>query len=330
VTPPADPPRRLAEVDAVKAIGILTVVWIHTLGPIWSPEATSHTIWWTHVTRFAVPGFLAASGYLYATEGRVLGDVTGRRLVRILVPYAVGSLGAELFWWLRGLPRWGELASDLAFGAAFGQYYYVPQIVLLVLLSPLLARLPGVALGLLTALAVVGQGLVESAAVGADLDLFWSIRNPLRWGAYFLVGWQLRLNRAALLAWLAPRRRGVVVAAVLAAALCAGFPATHTSPAGPRLAAWLGVYATLTAIYATSAGRPAVPPGFRALSDATYAIYLLHLFFVIPLREALGPSLVPEVARSLAVWAGGLLGSLAAIALLRRLLGERARLLVGA
>ena len=56
-------PRRFAEVDVVKAVGILTVVWIHSLEPIRMPDAPFHAVWWAHVTRFAVPGFLAASGY---------------------------------------------------------------------------------------------------------------------------------------------------------------------------------------------------------------------------------------------------------------------------
>jgi len=65
VTPEADPPRRFAEIDVVKAIGILTVVWIHSLAPIWAPDASSHA-GWAHVTRYAVPGFLlgVASDFL--------------------------------------------------------------------------------------------------------------------------------------------------------------------------------------------------------------------------------------------------------------------------
>jgi surface polysaccharide O-acyltransferase-like enzyme len=317
-------------VDVVKAVGILTVVWIHSLEPIWMPDAPFHAVWWAHVTRFAVPGFLAASGYLYASEGRLPAGITRRRLARILVPYTAATLAAELFWALRGEPRWGVLHRDLAFGAAFGAYYYVPQIVLLVLLSPLFARLRGRVLALVGAAALVGQGLVEAAVIGADLEPFWTIRNPLRWAAYFLVGWQLCLHREAVLAWLAPRRRRIALGAALVLALCACFPAAHGGPAGPRLAGWTGVYAALALLYAASAGRPATSSGIRALSDATYPVYLLHLFFVIPLAAALEPWLGSGAWHALGVWAGGVLGSLAAIAVLRRLLGDRARLLLGA
>ena len=67
------------------------------------------------------------------------------------------------------------------------------------------------------------------------------------------------------------------------------------------------------------------------MSEATYAIYLCHLFFVygarliFPLRPeqtGLFPIAVP--------WAAGLLGSLALIALLRAVLGERSRDVIGA
>lgn len=330
MTQEADPSRRFAEVDVLKAVGILTVVWIHSLAPIWRPDVSSSDVWWAHVTRFAVPGFLAASGYLYASAGRLPEGVTPRRLARIVVPYTAASLAAELFWALRGQPRWDLLPSDLVLGAAFGPYYYVPQIVLLVLLSPALARLPGAGLSALALAAFVAQGMVESVAIGGSLTTFWSLRSPLRWCAYFLVGWQLRLHRDAALAWLAPRRRTLAVAAGFLAALCACFPAAHGSSAGPRLAGWIGIYATLVLLWTASAGRPPVPRGIRALSDATYALYLLHLFFVIPLAAALAPSLRSDAARPLVVWLGGVLGSLAAIAALRAVLGERARWLLGA
>ena len=85
MTPPADASRRFAEVDAVKAVGILTVVGIHSLAPIWAPDAPAHAVWWAHVTRFAVPGFLAASGYLYASARPLPRRVTSRRLTRIFL-----------------------------------------------------------------------------------------------------------------------------------------------------------------------------------------------------------------------------------------------------
>ncbi len=325
-----DPTPRFAEVDVQKAVGILAVVWIHSLSPIWDPEASCFEVWWAHATRFAVPGFLAASGYLYARAEPIRWETTRRRLARILVPYLLASGAAEIFWALRGEPRWGSLASDLLLGAAFGPYYYVPQILLLTLLAPLLARLPRALLVFLAVAALAGQAITESDALEARRTLFFELRNPLRWWAYFLLGWLVRLHRDAALAWIARRRRAVGAAAALVLLLCSFFPAAHGSPAGPRLAGWLGVHATLVLVFAASAGRPPAPRPVRALSHATYAVYLLHLFFVIPLGSALEPWLHSGALLALATWGGGVLASLAAIAVLRALLGERARLLLGA
>jgi peptidoglycan/LPS O-acetylase OafA/YrhL len=64
----------------------------------------------------------------------------------------------------------------------------------------------------------------------------------------------------------------------------------------------------------------------RWASDATYAIYLFHLFFVEEVLRRLPPSGM----RDIAACGAGMLGPALIIFGMRRLLGERARLWVGA
>ena len=98
-----------------------------------------------------------------------------------------------------------------------------------------------------------------------------------------------------------------------------------------RSAAWLDIYAILGLVFVAAHRVRVVPAWLRFTSDATYAIYLFHLFFVLPARQlwplpagALSPPAV------LLPWAIGLLGPLALVAAARALLGARSRNVIGA
>ena len=84
-------PERLVPIDVLKGVGIVSVVWIHaSSGPaIGEPGLLERFL--LQLTRFAVPAFLAASGYLYAARERVPGAVTRTRLRRVLLPYLLAS-----------------------------------------------------------------------------------------------------------------------------------------------------------------------------------------------------------------------------------------------
>ena len=62
---------RFVEIDALKVAGIVTVVLIHTIRAPWDPAVAPLELWIGHATRFGVPAFLFASGFLYATTSPV-------------------------------------------------------------------------------------------------------------------------------------------------------------------------------------------------------------------------------------------------------------------
>jgi surface polysaccharide O-acyltransferase-like enzyme len=329
----SSPPERRVEIDALKATGILTIVLIHAMRTPWNPEISTLEIWIGHATRFGVPAFLCASGFLYATTRPVPLATTLARLRRILVPYALASLAAQLFRSFRGEdPVSGAVWLDLLIGASFGPYYYVFVIAILVAVTPLFARLPAPAVVAATCLMGVAQWVVDVAPLGA-LPLIWHIRSPLLWWAYFLLGWTVRLYAEPLGEFLA-RRRGALTVGLLVAcwALTAASALSGRAPLWlVRSAAWLDVYVILAAIVVLSRGTSHSPAWLRFLSDATYAIYLFHLFFLLPVQDrlpppsqqaALGPILLP--------WLAGLAGSLALVVAARALLGRGSRNWVGA
>ena len=161
--------QRFVEIDALKTAGIATVVLIHCVRTPWDALISPLEVWLGHLTRFGVPTFLFASGFLYATDGHVSARLTLRRLRRILLPYLIVSLAAQGWWSLLDLPtEVRDFWPDLAFGSSMGPFYYVFVIVGLVIATPLVARLPRVALAALTVVMLAAQWYVDAAACGEE------------------------------------------------------------------------------------------------------------------------------------------------------------------
>src|SRR5262249_35704131 len=89
-TPSARP--RSTAIDLLKACSIIAVIWIHAFQQLFWTEA----VFFQRVallTRFAVPAFFFASGYLYGRAGPLpVRRFVTDRLMRLLVPYVVASI----------------------------------------------------------------------------------------------------------------------------------------------------------------------------------------------------------------------------------------------
>ena len=117
----------------------------------------------------------------------------------------------------------------------------------------------------------------------------------------------------------------------LAAAACTWFANPENQSEWVRVAMWLDVHAILAFIFVATCGRRSVPGAVSTLSDASFAIYLLHLFFVYAVQRFVQPAANEfDVFLIAGYWSAGLLGSLGVIALARSLLGRRSRDVIGA
>lgn len=324
---------RLAEIDALKAGGIVTIVLIHVMRPPWDPNLSGLEQWLGHVTRFGVPAFLFASGFLYASAKPSPIATSWRRLRRILLPYAVASLAAHALGATDHASLQPQiLLRDLALGSAFGPFYYVFVITGLVLVSPLFERLSAKALLSLLLASLVAQCAVDVFNLW-PMHLRWHIRSPALWWSYYLAGWCLCLHGDRLRAFAAEHRAPLLLAtatlALACLALANGDESSHRIQV--RGSAWIGIWAVLASVWLASMRASGSPAWLARVSDATYAIFLYHLFFVLPLRQAL--PLPPEAVALvplLVPWIVGLVVPAALAMLARRLLGERSRLVFGA
>lgn len=332
MTAPDRSSARFHEVDLLKAVGIFAVVLIHSVRSPWDPASTPAEAWINHVTRFAVPAFFGASGFLYATTASIPGAVVRRRLVRILVPYLVASVGAQLYWLAMGRRfDFATLLRELVEFSSFGPFYYVLVISVLVLAAPLLPRFRGRALDALVALLLVIQLGIETQIIPPIPHIPYQIRNPFMWAGYFALGWWVRLHRDRLLPRVVAARGALVPGfAALFVALAAA-SALELPSVVQRAGVYLGILTALALGFVAAAGRDAMPGVVRTLSDATYTIYLFHLFFLyrvlawLPLDKG-----EFEPGKIALYWTSGVVGTLVLVRLSRWLMGPRSRLLLGA
>ena len=152
--------QRFAAVDYVKALAIFAVVVTHagypiSRGAISTAENLIRHSW----VSFHVPAFLVMAGFLYYRAGPIDPREAGRRLVRVLIPYAIASLA------LYGIgvahfQDWERLVFALATGNAVGEYYFVFVLLICIPWIVLLSRAPA---GLLWGLSVASPPIRPSS-----------------------------------------------------------------------------------------------------------------------------------------------------------------------
>jgi surface polysaccharide O-acyltransferase-like enzyme len=331
---------RYGSIDVLKATAIVAVIWIHSFLVTWQPQA-GVIRWLGSVTRFAVPGFFFASGFLYFQHHRAPLGVIARRLQRVAVPYLVASLIAIVGRWVYAGPiPLREIVFELATGDAVGIYYFIPPFIGAVLLVIVLARYRRLVVPLLALLWGLGflceRGVIWIKAPPGAVPFFWNQRNPLRWWGYFVAGWCLA-NYAGVVSRLSPRARTMAGAVLLGVALGCSLAAVAVLPPG-KSTVWvsieyLNIYACILGLFLLAFDWPDVP-GVRWLSEATYPIYLYHFFFISLFRVFLADSLrqrlaLPPAALNSMALVVGLSGGLVTVWIGRWVFGRHARLVIG-
>ncbi|MBX3750695.1 MAG: acyltransferase [Opitutaceae bacterium] len=240
------PRRRNAYIDVLRGLSIFGVVCIHFAGSF----VTTDTFAWSpsfhlglalnQVFSFAVPLFVFMSGYLAGASEKpqALGDYYRARLWRIGLPYLIVSILS--FFLLNHYQQWSAqpglsgrlnwLWQHLLFFGVEPTLYFIPLILQLYLVQPLLKALPGWLNRLVPAvrteflvLGLAGLLLALHVTLGVLCDrgslnyYVWGRPNPLFWMFYFFLGLHYRA-----LAGLLPRRALLIVAVLgLVVAACA-------------------------------------------------------------------------------------------------------------
>ncbi|MDX1619618.1 MAG: acyltransferase, partial [Nitriliruptorales bacterium] len=208
-SPPSPTPingGRLPEVDRLRAIAIVTVVFIHGL-PFKPPVTDAIDYWLSDITRFSVATLVFVSGWLLP-RGPVGSAWVWHRLRRLVPAYLLASAVMVALSRLTPVIDERPLLQTLLMGDAVGPYYYVFVLVVLIAVTPFLQRLSSRMRWTLLGLSAAGALVIEVA----DLSLYAHNHLPLTWLPYYLAGYLLRPFRPVL-GRLGDRAQGATVVA---------------------------------------------------------------------------------------------------------------------
>ncbi len=195
--------KRLHGFDFIRTTAALAVIAIHVTA---SYMDLSLGYLWNHVVRFAVPLFIVISGFLLYYADREANTMPARffytkRLHRVLWPYCLWTLLYSLLnAYFLGLNNptvfFNGFSRDLLWGTAYYHLWFVPIIVQLYLLFPLLRRWMvksprGLLIGSLT-ISLAAQGLIylymlHVVALPGQYSLLYVRAFPV-WLFYFVFG----------------------------------------------------------------------------------------------------------------------------------------------
>ena len=269
--------------QAVRGAAICAVVLIHCLPQCDASVAVRPFLNW------GVAAFIFLSGYLTSESKIKAGGVLSGRLKKTLVPYALWSIAYALLLQHSGVLG---IVKALVIGGASAQMYYVLVYAQLVVLAPLLYRL-------LHACPFVPYALGVLALVGREAAALAGIALPhvqaifAVWLIFYVVG----------LDW--ERWRGYVegkvalwgIAAAVALCVQGGFGFAWNAYGDYNMATTQLKLSSMATSLAVIALLMAMPAHLKAkaggsflgkLGDASFGIYLCHIFAVAALGKVLG------------------------------------------
>ena len=328
---------RQSEIDLVKALAIVTVVLVHCINdrPFYSGDRLQAFL--SDWTRFAVPWFLFAAGFLFPKDDSSGWRLLGKLAARIVPPYMVCSLLCIALSVFSGQESYGawRVLKELLLGQACGIYYFVFVISYLYLLGLVLRRAPphivyaacGLAFGALLAIYATWPALIYPRA-----SLNVALRHPFIHAFPFLAGWVAALHQFKLRELLRQLRARDVF--LLAAMDLATLGALQWWPSGDMhrellIQAHVYVFLILVLHLGLRINRPW--EGIRYLSEASYGIYLVHMGFVVVMHKLFRQLGVYDFDVRIFVSCGLAFGlTVVLITAIRCCTGSRSKLLVGA
>jgi peptidoglycan/LPS O-acetylase OafA/YrhL len=343
---------RWFEIDLVKAASILGVIYIHSISRTMGttdPMGVFFGDW----TRFAVPGFVFAAGFLFKKGQVDTLRLAWRLFIRIIPPYLICSLVMlSLGVAERGVgaaaPSGERIVTDLLFGNTIGIYYFVFVITYLYAFSFVLRLLsPGMILSLwvMTIGVTVWFYLepfrfiplfLKQVLPGEYYELYFVLlRHPCVHLLFYLTGWVVSLFYDYIRYALSKGFTPIVVFACTADIVALyiihrtrdDFSAWHLW----QLTIQVHIILTLLCVLVIGIKKRFCVTAVDYLSRNSYAIFLVHLPFV-RLIQGWFPAITVRYSpiHSNFAWVGGIVGSIVVIAIVKFLFRKFSPYVVGA
>ena len=327
--------RRYSEIDLLKCVCILTVVYIHSISTSLDPSNFLGYLA-NDLTRFAVPGLFFAAGFLFDKKKYSTGQIIQKKLVRLLPPYLFCSLCIQflnmpgLNVGLENLDA-GQLIHNLVFGDTLGIYFFVFVLFYLFAASLVLRHIPDKwVLGLwgISALLLL---LFVKVLVGYGMSFFLLLRHPFLHLFAYLSGWVFSLHYEKICSCLKKYRVGVVYGGIILVAVVL----VYTRMGGNHFSSFpiltqFFIYACLTVLITVGMWMTKFQGGIQFVSNCSYGIYLLH-FPIVRACQSVYPEISIDYSFVYAFvsWIVGTAGSILIIFIVQKLSGRYSRYLIG-
>ena len=185
--------RRFHEIDVLKCVSILTVVYIHSISTSFSPT-NFLGILFANITSFAVPGLFFAAGFLFNINNVSTSQIITKKLIRILPPYIFCSLCIQ-FLNLPGLSvslenlTTKQLMFNLIFGNTLGIYYFIFVLLYLYAFSLILRHIPDKWVLVIWGISIFLMLFFVKKVLFQGYSFFILFRHPFIHVLPYLTGW---------------------------------------------------------------------------------------------------------------------------------------------
>lgn len=327
--------KRYHEIDVLKCVSILAVVYIHSLSTSFSPS-NSIGIFFADLTRFAVPGLFFASGFLFNRSRLSTGQTVKKKVIRLLPPYIFCSLCIQ-FLNLPGLNVRLEnldvqqLAFNLVFGNTIGIYYFVFVLFCLYAFSLILRYIPGKWILIVWGSSFVLLLLYVKTFFWTGGSLFVMFRHPGFHLFSYLTGLVCALYYQKITPVFEKYSVAILITVIISDILLFSFTRMNEkSFQSFPILTQLHIYLCITLLLLIGIKTNRCQKITRLLSDYSYGIYLLH-FPVVRSCQLLYPEIAADYSFPYAFisWSAGVSVSLFLIFAIKKITGRYSVHLVG-
>lgn len=327
--------RRYTEIDLLKCLCILTVVYIHSISTSLDP-ANFMGYLANDVTRFAVPGLFIAAAFLFDKKKGSIRRIATKKLIRLLPPYLFCSLCFQilnvpgLIVRLENIDL-GRLFYNLFYGDTFGIYYFVFVLFYLFVFSLVLRYIPNRLILGLWGLSAVLLVVFVKILIGYGMSFFAMLRHPFFHLFAYLTGWVFSLNYEMVSMFTKRYRLEIISGGIVLISIIV----FYTRMGGSHFA-WfpiltqLYIYLCLMVLITIGMWMDTSHKFIRFFSESSYGIYLLH-FPIVKFCQSIYPEISAHYSfiYALISWSVGVAGSILIIVGAKKIAGSYSKYMIG-
>ena len=339
------PNHRYHEIDFIKFVSILIVVYAHSVTTSFEPSKVWYISLARDMGRFSVPALFFTSGFLFTKGDQATGQIIKKKLLRILPPYFFCSTCIQVL----NLPKVStpleqlsmkQFVLNLIAGDTIGIYYYIFVLFYLYAFSLVIRRLPlkwvwGVWLISLLCLWLFIENiyippLMLNYIVPNSIFSF-LMRHPFYWVFPYMTGWMVSLYYQKIYTFLNNKANVAILLSAFLVVMSHIY--ADVFGGGLRVAPILNqitIYLKICLLFCIGLKMTKSMAVIRYLSDNMYGIYLVHFPIAKSVQAALTDFSVNYHFISTAIsWATGIALSLVIIHLFKKVGGRYSVYFVG-